>query len=324
MWRDVWTWFSGAGCLAGCLSVVACSRPNPAYDPTVRIGDAGVPDALALYLDAGGLDTRRADAAADLHPPADAALPIDVAPPLDGAPDRAPPAAGDAGVSSTTLSMGLIGYWDMNEATGATTAHDRSGNGNDGTLEMIDPATSWVPGHQGSALSVAGASNRACGVRVPNNAAISSLQRFTAAAWFYDTDPTTTAFRSMISRQVDGSDNEVFNLSVVRGYLKGYVPNPGGAYTVTSPQLSPHNRWAHAAFTFDGANLRLYLDGSQVAAIAYPQALPTNVTTSLYLGTNKNASNAGEAFMGQLDDLLLYSRALSAAEIQSLAAGQHP
>ena len=42
---------------------------------------------------------------------------------------------------------GLVGYWAMEDGTGSTTVTDVTGNGNDGTLTNMDPATDWVEGH---------------------------------------------------------------------------------------------------------------------------------------------------------------------------------
>jgi hypothetical protein len=318
MWRDVRTWLSCAGCLA----LVACWRPNPAYDPgalredgpPADRADARPPDATALIIDGPAV---RLDAPATTP---------DTAPsPIDAPPDRSSLQAPDTTINPA-LAVGLIGYWNMDEVAGSPTAHDRSGNGNDGTLEVIAPASAWVAGHNGAtALAIAGGTDRTVGVRVPNNAAISAIQHFTVAAWFYDTDTSMTNFRGIISRQIDGTDSELFYLGVVRGYLKIYVPRPttAGSYAATSPQLSPHNRWAHAAATYDGTYTRLYLDGVEVDNVKYVEPFPS-ATTPLYLGTNKNVSNAGEPFVGDLDDVVLYNRALTVAEIQMLANGQHP
>ena len=50
----------------------------------------------------------------------------------------------------------LVGSWHLNEGSGATTAADTSGNGNNGTLTNMDPATDWVNGKFGKALDFDG------------------------------------------------------------------------------------------------------------------------------------------------------------------------
>ena len=56
---------------------------------------------------------------------------------------------------------GLIGHWKLDESAG-TTAADSSGNGNDGTLTNMDPATDWFPtgGQVNGALDFDGVDDR--------------------------------------------------------------------------------------------------------------------------------------------------------------------
>jgi Concanavalin A-like lectin/glucanases superfamily len=75
----------------------------------------------------------------------------------------------------------------------------------------------------------------------------------------------------------------------------------------------PLDAWTHLASTYDGATLRLYVNGTQVATRAISGALAAT-TGALRLGGN---AIWAEYFAGQIDDVRLYERALSAAEIQN-------
>src|SRR5439155_1741750 len=71
--------------------------------------------------------------------------------------------------------------------------------------------------------------------------------------------------------------------------------------------------WTHLAATFDGAMVRLYWNGMQVASQA--QTAPLVATTgALQIGADRYA---GENFAGRIDEVRIYNRALSAAEIQA-------
>jgi hypothetical protein len=85
-----------------------------------------------------------------------------------------------------------------------------------------------------------------------------------------------------------------------------------GNLNVLGPQLLPLNTWRHVAATFDGANLRLYVNGAQVASTARSGALTTSAE-NLLIG----ADHYGEYFQGVLDEIRIYNRALSLSELQA-------
>ena len=73
------------------------------------------------------------------------------------------------------------------------------------------------------------------------------------------------------------------------------------------------NTWAHLAGTYDGATLRLYVNGVQVSSVAKTGAI-TASTNALQIGGD---SIYGQYFPGTIDEIRIYNRALSATEIQS-------
>jgi hypothetical protein len=77
------------------------------------------------------------------------------------------------------------------------------------------------------------------------------------------------------------------------------------------------NAWTHLALTYDGTAVRIFNNGVQVASQPQSGAIATGSQT-LYIGGD--AIN-GNDFAGMIDDLRIYSRALSQAEIQNDMAG---
>jgi hypothetical protein len=73
------------------------------------------------------------------------------------------------------------------------------------------------------------------------------------------------------------------------------------------------NSWAHVAATYDGSMLRVYLNGTEVASQPRTGAIDTS-TGPLRIGGN--SIWPGEFFNGLVDDVRVYSRALTAEEIQ--------
>ncbi len=83
-----------------------------------------------------------------------------------------------------------------------------------------------------------------------------------------------------------------------------------------APGTLPLNVWTYVALTWDGAQLRLYVDGALVTTAARTGVLQS-VTAPLRIGGNVPY---GEFFLGRLDEIRIYNRALSVAELQADAA----
>ena len=82
---------------------------------------------------------------------------------------------------------------------------------------------------------------------------------------------------------------------------------------LSGPSANPVNAWTYVAFTYDGATVRLYINGTQVASRAASGAIQTT-NSPLWIGGN---SPYGEYFQGLIDEARVYNRALTQAEIQS-------
>ena len=95
------------------------------------------------------------------------------------------------------------------------------------------------------------------------------------------------------------------------------VPSGGGTFDGTIEQTAgaspvPVDRWSDVAVTYDGAVLRLYVDGRQVSSRAATGTLQTS-GDPLWIGGNQPY---GEYFDGLIDDVRVYDRALRADEIR--------
>jgi hypothetical protein len=79
------------------------------------------------------------------------------------------------------------------------------------------------------------------------------------------------------------------------------------------------NEWHHLVGTYDGASIRLYVDGAEDPASPVPYAGPIHVDDfPVWIGAN--AERPGRGFVGRIDEVLVWDRALTQAEILELAA----
>src|SRR5213076_3340337 len=198
---------------------------------------------------------------------------------------------------------GLVAAYAFNEGSGTTVA-DASGNGNTGT---INGATWTAAGRYGSALVFDGTSTS---VTVANAGSLRLTTGMTLEAWVYPTG-ALTGWRAVIDKNVDGyylmASSDQGNRPAVGGAW------PPGARIMYGPTGLGLNTWTHLAGTFDGAMVRLYVNGELVASQAQTAALTATAGT-LQIGSD---SYAGENFAGRIDEVRIYNRALTAAEIQA-------
>jgi hypothetical protein len=92
-----------------------------------------------------------------------------------------------------------------------------------------------------------------------------------------------------------------------------YINTGAGDVSAVASSLLPLNVWTHVAATYNGAELRLYVNG----ALAATRVTSGGVLISaepLRIGGN---SVWGEFFAGAIDEVRVYKRALTQAEIQS-------
>ena len=73
------------------------------------------------------------------------------------------------------------------------------------------------------------------------------------------------------------------------------------------------NTWSHLAVTYDGATMRLYVNGTQVSSQAQTGSITTS-TNPLQIGGD---SIYGQYFQGMIDEVRIYNVALTPAQIQT-------
>jgi hypothetical protein len=292
--------------------MAACVAPNEAYDrlkdapgdatrvdrmTDAPVADDTTPAEVAASVDASAAPDAWApppDAAPDVPSLPDSALPPDMAPPVDA------PASG------------LIAWWAFDEGSGNRVS-DRSGRGNHGdVVGPIDVATAWRAGKAGGALDIPDQVGAA--VSVAPSSSIDSLRRaLTIAAWVNRKIDRGNRNAAIASRQTS-SDGEVFTLSFAYNNLFLWLP---GNTSVRATRTAPVDSWIHVAATWDGNVVHLYQDGELVGSGSYSQQLPIN-TNPLLLGNNANQAGLNQPLAGAIDEVRLYDRALTAAEVQTL------
>lgn len=159
---------------------------------------------------------------------------------------------------------------------------------------------------------------------IPSNSSL-QLQTFTLSAWFNSSLNTTendAPNRFIISKGGIGRDTAGNNLNYgmwmapAGKVYAGFETDNGTDYTVESPCMYNDNKWHHAAATYDGNILRLYIDGLRVKGInnlLTNSSVPENTGNhSLRVGGHAFSKNF---FVGNIDEVRVWNRALTDVDI---------
>ena len=212
-----------------------------------------------------------------------------------------------------------VGEWRFDETAGQT-AIDGGPYGLDGRLGSTDEADAADPARIQGALGGALRFNGASFVRLPDASAL-DVPLLTAEA-VVRAPASPGQFRYLVSR--GGERCFAGSYGVYTGAAEGiavYVFD--GSHYVVSATARPADvwdgRWHHVAGTFDGQQLRLFLDGRPVGAPAwFPTGIDyTTSSTSAFLG--RYAGSCELAFQGDLDLVRLWSGALSPSAVADAA-----
>jgi hypothetical protein len=151
---------------------------------------------------------------------------------------------------------------------------------------------------------------------VPRSASIqSTVNAFTIEAWIYPT-AVPSPFNAIAGTWNDlGVNQRSFFIALQNGVPAVYVSTDGSNFpSVLASVGAPLNTWTHVAGTYDGANLRIYVNGilrgsaPQTGTVFQP-AQP------FYIGRLDGAGIRTQPCIGSLDEVRLWSQARSAAQI---------
>lgn len=235
---------------------------------------------------------------------------------------------GQAGGPTTTElykgavnDTGLVGHWTFDDGSG-TTATDRSGNGNNGTLTN---GPTWTTGQVGGALSFDGV-NDSVNVGDPVSGILDfGTGNFSISLWAKTTDPTH--FKMLISKHTvpgnPGASGVGYEIAVPNNdptrLMFFYTDVATTASSATGPVGSNlgDGNWHHVVVSIDrsiGGTRRVYLD---TALGGTPANLSNSISNaaSFRIGAGSTPTLYANAM---IDDVRVYNRALSAPEIAEL------
>lgn len=205
-------------------------------------------------------------------------------------------------VKVTVGTTGLVAYYPFDSS-----ALDVSGSGNDGSVVGV---VNIVGGKLGNAFRFDGVTGH---VFIPDSSSL-RVTRFTLSAWV-NLSANVGGNRILEKGNSDSYWLDVnSNGRLVLGFFDGAYHDLGGSSIL---QL---NTWYFVTGTYDGAALRLYLNGNLMNSLSVTSA--PRVTTEAVLIGWKLGGIPDDRFAGTIDEVRIYNRALSLSEIQAIFAAR--
>ena len=216
-----------------------------------------------------------------------------------------------------SASPGPVADWQLNELSGPT-AFDSAGGYNGAYVNSPTLGRTGAEYDTGTSVQFNGTSQD---VGIGNPAALNFAGRITISAWI---KPMTT---SGVQEIIEHGDQSVSNSAYVSLCLAGgsyeiVSSNGGSTYSATSAIPSTDlDTWVHLAGVYNGTTWTLYRDGVQAAQTASPVGA---VTVSGNWSIAASGPGASQFFQGEIQDVSIYARALSATEVSELAETDSP
>jgi RNA polymerase sigma-70 factor (ECF subfamily) len=215
-----------------------------------------------------------------------------------------PPGAGGAPVARWTFDQ-------------LPAVRDVSGHGND--CQLRGPAPSpWTAGVSGRALALDGRHWLEC----PAFDRSGRLQVELTIALWVRVAPPAAGRQVLVTRQLGTSGDRLFSLRLQDGNLE--LLSHVWQRLLRRPYPAARGAWTHVVAVRDLQGTSLYVDGVLAGRNTHPRPAPLGAGTPLLIGGQINGpegtGSLQDAFRGDLDEVAIYDRPLTAAEIRALAA----
>jgi hypothetical protein len=241
-------------------------------------------------------------------------------------------------VSKYNVNDALAGYWKFDETSGAKVANAATG----GIAGDVSGAATWGAGKVGNALTFDGASTHVIVTNYPK-----ATKALSVAGWVNvnaGTASSTALIRNAqggigVSVAQNGAPASQFELGLnadANGalFLSGGIVAGPNVSSITAPTAFTKGSWQHVAMTADGAQLRIYANGVEVASQPYLGDFIVPEVRELSMGARLDSDDQDPPTIGldpttpnnltgQMDDFGLWNRVLAPDEINKIfTAGQ--
>ena len=210
----------------------------------------------------------------------------------------------------TDLSDGLVLHLPFDEGSGDV-AKDLSGNDNDAVITEGE----WIVGQYGGAIGLAG-EGASCAT-IPHNDSLVIEEEITIMAWLNIPEYKEGDIAQWLDKAThNGGEHKTYSMMIDQGRITGRFGSDQNRQGYSSDVQLALDKWEHAAVTLDANAYTVYLNGEAIATEAVAYRFEGTNNFDLNIGCAKDRPNY--SYKGGVDDVRIYRRALSEAEINEV------
>ena len=218
------------------------------------------------------------------------------------------------GDSAEVVTDGLLAYYKLDDGSG-TSAADWTGNGNTGTLTNMS-GSEWTSGKIGGCLQFDGNNDL---VSTADDASRMQVTGDYSSSVWINPDPAQKIWAGIYTRTDPAGNTNHWNLQFDNTANRNLIIYHGSSQWQIGAQLSDvAGDWHHISVVRSGTTMTIYLDGAVIRTATWNNA-PVSGNGHLNIGGDRTATSS-YVFKGLIDDLRIYDRALTPAEVQTLYA----
>jgi len=207
------------------------------------------------------------------------------------------------------LTDDLIGFWSLEDDAANTTVVDDTGN-NNGTASTNTSNLSEAA-KVGDGFDLDGSAENVSVTETGITADSMSIQ-----AWV---QPDDTAANPIVSKRTSGNCYQLAANASNEPYFIVWSGGAAGSVTDTGNAMATDGTFYHLVGTYDGSDVRLYVNGSEVGTGDSFTGNINDTTTAIKFGTD--SPGGSNYFNGTIDEIGLWNRGLTSAEVTSLYNG---
>ncbi len=206
-------------------------------------------------------------------------------------------------VWTSSLNVGLVSYWKLDATAGSVFDEINNNNGTN------NGATRGQPGIINKSFNFDGGSEY---IQYSDDPTLNISDEISISIWI---NLTSTGSQMRVVDRQDGGNSGYSLLIGASGDPEFFIGDGVDFQGVSDANNLQTNIWSHVVAIWNGTHVKVYINGSQSGSSVL-QSAPAEHSTSMRIATRSNS--LGEFFPGNLDEIGIWNRTLTDAEITQL------